>query len=48
LSLSTSQQPAPPAVPEIPFDTNLSFFQPRRNFGEVLGIAVSPKGRMLS
>jgi hypothetical protein len=36
-------------VPRIPFDTVSDFFKysPDMNFGEVLGIAVSPKGRIV-
>jgi hypothetical protein len=41
------QQSGTPAAPEIAFDSKLDFLQPRRNLGEVLGIAVSPKGRVV-
>src|SRR5205085_8824393 len=41
--------PAPVTVPEIPFDSNPEFLKvsPDMNFGEVLGIAINSKGRIV-
>jgi len=41
--------PAPVTVPEIPFDSNPNFLKvtPDMNLGEVLGIAVNSKGRIV-
>jgi DNA-binding beta-propeller fold protein YncE len=40
---------APPAVPQIPFESDLNFFKisPDQNFGEVLGVAVNSKGHVV-
>lgn len=41
--------PAPVTVPEIPFDANPAFlkYSPDMNLGEVLGVAVNSKGRIV-
>jgi NHL repeat len=46
---TSAQAPAPPSVPLIPFDTISDFFKisPDQNFGEVLGVAVNSRGRVV-
>src|SRR5947207_14727874 len=44
-----AQAPAPQNAAQIPFDTSSEFFKitPDMNFGEVLGVAVNSKGRVV-